>query len=164
MKRSDTNESIIKNYEGKLPDKYQIYELVDTIRAFFRAYFGDAVKVDSNITESYYILLKGKEFAMFLKESLKLQRGKSTLHIYMENTIDLLNIVIGTKNGLEISEEERIRLNDLAIEGDFAMEIIQGTIIIRHKIYTAESIPLNANKRHIPLYDDLRKVFFGDII
>ena len=164
MKRSDTNESIIKNYKGKLPDKYQIYELVDTIRAFFRAYFGDAVKVDANITGSSYILLKGKELAMFLKEALMLQRGESTLHIYIEDAIDLLNIVIGTKDGLEISEAERICLNDLAIEGDFAMEIIRGTIIIRHKIYTAESIPLNANNRYIPLYDDLREVFFGDII
>ena len=162
MKKSDTNENILTEYNMKNIDKYLIYDLVETTRSFFRAYFQDAVKVDFSIQSPSYIYLNGKGLAKFFREALKLQRGENLLQIYIKDSADVLNIVVGSKDGLTISDEEKLTLDNLAKESGFSMEIAKGAIIIRHKLEGVDSIPLYSSDIPCPLYEDFKDVFFGE--
>ena len=161
MRKNDANESIFSDYNINESNKYLIYDVVETIRSFFRAYFADAIKIDASIQSPSYIFLKGRALAYFFKEAIKLNKGENILHIYITDTDNVLNIVIGTKNGMEINKEHENNLYEIARIGDFGMEIAEGKIIICHKLEKIDSITVRSMDSRCPLYDDFKEVFFG---
>lgn len=161
MRKNDANESIFSDYNINESDKYLIYDVVETIRSFFRSYFVDAVKIDASIQSPSYIYLKGRALAYFFKEAIKLNNGENILHIYITDTDNVLNIVIGTKEGIQINKEQESSLYEIARIGDFGMEIAEGNIIIRHKLENIDSISVRSMDSRCPLYDEFKEVFFG---
>ena len=69
------------------------------------------------------------------------------------------NIVIGTPNGLAISNEEKLDLENIARNGGFSVEVAESTIIIRYDIEPTESVTLNASDSLCPFHKELEAAF-----
>ena len=91
---------------------------------FFENNFRDAIKVTSNISSPNYTMTNNKELAIIFREALKLSKGGEVLTIFLKDSGSILNIVIGTPNGLAISNEEKLDLENIARNGGFSVEVV----------------------------------------
>lgn len=157
MKKSNNVENL-KN-DAKAPENFTVYEFTNTVSSFFANNFGDAIKVTSNISSPNYTMTNNKELAIIFREALKLGKGGEVLTIFLKDSGSILNIVIGTPNGLAISNEEKLNLENIARNGGFSVEVVEGAIIIRYDIDPTESVTLYASDSLCPFHKELEAAF-----
>lgn len=164
MKKSDIEIFESPNLEGAIPDRYYIFDFVRSLESFASTYYCNDLHTISKIDNSFYIKINGQVAARFFRHSMKINRKSEKLNIYIRQTDDMLNLVIGTKSGLRIDEENRAELIRLAKLAGFYVNVNpdNGIIIIKCNVEIGDSVVLRA--MDIPLYflEKLEEVFFGD--
>lgn len=162
MKKSDTKKSLAQENVLDNSDKHYIYDLVDTLNSFFRNHFDSVVKVESLIEHPFYIFFDGSKFSKLLSYALSLEMGDNVIHIYLRELDGMLNVLIGTKEGLQITNENEATLRQLAEDIGFSLTITEEALIISKEIEITEAIPLRAINTQAELYDLLYCAFFGN--
>jgi hypothetical protein len=160
MKRSDIFEFISPDTEGAIIDSYAVSDLTHAMSSFLHEHYHDSIKITSSFNSISRINIQGYKTAALLRRILTIDRADETLNIHLSESSDMLYIIIGTKVGLKIDEEEKIEIIDLARAAGFYININEEPGIITIKCEThSSSVTLSAQDKDHPFYKELERAF-----
>ena len=160
MKKSDIFEFIAPDTEGAIIDRYSVSDLTHVMSTFLHEQYPDSVKITTAFDSISQINIQGYKTAELFHRILAIDRAEEILNIRLTESDDMLYIMIGTKVGLRIGEEEKIEIIDLARAAGFYININEEHGIITLKCEThLGSVTFSAQDKDHPFYKELESVF-----
>ena len=165
MRTSDFDTFASPDTEDVALDRYFSGDLTKAIEDFLTKHFGASVQVFSSFESRFYVSIQGKKTAEFLRRVMSLRREDEQMNILFSDTIDrTMHIILGTKNGFLMDEDDKSELLRLAKAAGFHILINEdnGMIVLKIGIEPGNCITVRASDLPCSMSEYLEDVFFGN--